>query len=433
MWTGTRLSAHYLQVNSTLQGAAECTTDDGAIPRIQQRYGLRRSIVALTGITMMAPFVFAQSKVSSQKGNSVRTRSTQTKTLPAPYSTTPINTETSPLPFGYKGNDIEAVFNAIKASPTLKDKSEFETSSEFQKRVSSFSQTPILGELTAQQSLAFALEPDSYSVTFKYDADLQIMTVEMRGRPEQFLLDKDKAKLNTIRIRSFIRSEKSYVATNGFGAEVAVKDTYSEDYGLTFPDHSWPFAESVGYQLSFKYLLPLDPQTARSFKDDGRVLLIFHLDSPWFRHTVNGQDATIDYPYKTTTGENYIVGLVEQIWFYSESTGQIYKKITMGAADDQMELRMRQTPILLDVSTSEPLMYEVSIDDGPSTTEVLTSSKLSIAAKHTLKLTLQHPRELSTVKLLLNGKTYIPDWHKDSTRIGSVEFIRSAALEISVP
>jgi hypothetical protein len=212
------------------------------------------------------------------------------------YLAGPLDLTTSNLGPDFQGNDIAALYEAIKHSPALKEKSEFETSNQFESRRKSFQEQPILGSLTAASPLAFVLPGDSpiYGPRFKYDADSQTLTFTLEGRSMTFYLESGHPDFDTLVIRSTVLDRGTYVASNAFGAKVEVDKTYSRDNGIAFSKDSWLFRTSEsGYLRKFTHVFSMPPEQAKALKEGGRILLVCRLVDPWFprdRSWPRGQD-----------------------------------------------------------------------------------------------------------------------------------------------
>jgi hypothetical protein len=330
----------------------------------------------------------------------------------------------------FMGHDITAVAETIKNSPALKEKSEFESTSAFETRRAGFVAQP-------NGYMGFVVGEESITPEFKYDADSQTLAVTLTGSTERFIMDKDKPTLDGVLIRSIVRDEDSYIGSNAFGAKVEVRRTYSEEYGVVFNQDNWLFRSSERYKRKFTYLLPMPPDEARTLKADAKLLLVCRLMQPWFRHSAHGHDATIDEPYKTLIGDNYLQAVPEQLWIFNQRTGEVVRKLSESSItseeDQQLNLKLRQTPLLLEVFPSRISYIKVTIDDEPEKFDVLTGSTKTFGARHRIVLTLLHPQSLSDITFKLNGKPYIPTWTKDATQIGSHESIDSATAVIAAP
>jgi hypothetical protein len=355
------------------------------------------------------------------------------------YLGSPLDLATANLGPGFQGNDISAIYEAIKNSAALKPKSEFETTTQYEARRKSFADQPIMGTLTLASALAFIVSTDSpiYGAQFKYDADSQTLAFTLEGRSMTFYLDSVHPELDTILIRSTELDSGTYIASNAFGAKVKVDKTYSRDNGVAFAKDNWLFKSSESYSRKFTLLFTMTPDQARAVKENGRVLLICKLVDPWFSETVHGHEAKIDEPYDTTVSDNYLQAVPLQLWIFNQKTGEVLSRISelsvAKAQDEQLAIKLKQTPLLLEVSAGTTFLYTVSIDGQPGKLEHSDGKTKEFGARSKIVFTVEYPRNLLDYSFKLNGKPYEPDWQKDSTKIGNYESIRSATAVISLP
>jgi len=338
----------------------------------------------------------------------------------------------------FHGHDITVIMAAIKDSPALKEKSEFESTSAFETRRAGFVEKPLYGTVTPNAYLGFIVGEESIiTPSFKYDADSQTLMVTLTAGTERFIMDKDKPTLDDVLIRRIVRDKDSYIGSNAFVAKVEIRRTYSEEYGVAFPEDSLLFRGTERYGRTFTYLLATSPDEARALKADAKLLLVCRLSQPWFRQSAHGHDATIDEPYETIIGDNYLQVEPEQLWIFHQQTGEVIRKLSSSSlaseSGDQFKLKLRQTPVLLEVSPASISSMKIAIDDDPGSSDVISPGTKTFAAKHKIVLTLECPRSLSDISFKLNGKPYVPDWTKDATRIGGYESIHSATAVITAP
>jgi hypothetical protein len=335
------------------------------------------------------------------------------------------------------GHDIKAVVEAIKNSPFLKEKSEFETTSAFETRRASFADRPLFGGVTPKTQLAFVLSTDpSFAPGFKYDADSETMTVTATGSAEEFTVEKGETTLDALVVR-IERRRDAYIGGNAFGANVKVDRTHADDWGVAFDQDNWVF-ESLGdfdFQRGFTHSIPMTSDAAQTLKPFARLLLVCHLKDPWLRHKVFGKSATVSDPSEIFADENYLEVVPDELWLFNSQTGEVVRKFSEASvssdADEQLKLKLRQTPLLLQV-TAPSQVYRVSIDDSAEGTGVIVGVK-TFRAKQKIVVTLDYPGDLSHLMMALNGKPYTPNWTKESTYVGDHEFITSATVTISLP
>jgi hypothetical protein len=218
---------------------------------------------------------------------------------------------------------------------------------------------------------------------------------------------------------------------------VQVEKIYSRDNGVAFSKNSWLFRSSEGYSRKFTHLFSMTPDQARAVKEGGRVLIVCRLVEPWFRETVHGHEAKIDDPYETTVSDNYLQVVPQQLWIFNQKTGEVISKLTeLGVArsqDEQLGIKLKQTPLLLEVSSAGTFLYRIELDGQPGRLDSLEGKTKTFGAQRKIVFTIEYPRNLADLTFKLNGKPYIPDWKKDSTKIGNYESIHSATAVITLP
>jgi len=238
-------------------------------------------------------------------------------------------------------------------------------------------------------------------------------------------------------IRSTVLDRGTYIASNAFGAKVEVEKTYSRDKGVAFGKDNWLFRGSESYPRKFTHLFSMPPDQARALKEDGGVLLVCRLVEPWFRETVDGHEAKIDEPYETTISKNYLQVIPEQLWIFNRKSGEVISKLTeesiTAAQDDQLRIKLKETPLMLEVSAATTFLYRVAIDGQPGMLEHFDGKAKEFRAQHNIVFTVEYPQNLSDYSFKLNGKPYTASWKKDSTTIGTYESVHSASFEVTLP
>jgi hypothetical protein len=331
------------------------------------------------------------------------------------------------------------LYQAVKNSAALKPKSEFETTAQFEERKKTFASAPIGAKITPADALAFVVHGDSqlYAPNFKYDADSQTLTFTLSASPRELFSEPNSPTIDTLLVRTVVVSSGSYMASNAFGAKVKVDKIFSQEYGVGISENNWLFHTTEEYTREFQHLFSTSPEQAKAMKENGRVLFVCHLTEPWFHSTAHGHEAKIDEPYETTVGDNYIEVVPDQVWIFNEKTGEILAKLSEEAVangrDEQLKIKLKQTPLLLEVSSARSFLYRITTDDKPEQLDHFSGKNKVFTAQHKITFKLEYPDSLSDLSFTLNGKPYTPNWTKDSNKIGSHEFIKSATVVITVP
>ena len=68
-------------------------------------------------------------------------------------------------------------------------------------------------------------------------------------------------------------------------------------------------------------------EEAKVAKADIRLLAIFQLKEPYFRNFIHYVPPKFDKPEEKFLNRYYIIGRLNEIWFYNWQTGAIYHKI----------------------------------------------------------------------------------------------------------
>ena len=154
------------------------------------------------------------------------------------YLTGPFDLAKTNLGTDFGGHDITAVVEAIKKSSALKEKSEFESTSEFQARRARFVHSPLYAEVTPDGYVCFVLggfvvgNVAIFAPEFKYDADSRTLAITVSGRTKRFVTDKGEPTLDDFPIRQVLRTSDRYIGSNAFGAKANVRHTFSEEYAV---------------------------------------------------------------------------------------------------------------------------------------------------------------------------------------------------------
>lgn len=237
------------------------------------------------------------------------------------FLVTPFDLSQTSLSPDFHGHDITAVFKAIKNSPALQEKSEFESTSAYQTRVAGFTQEVLYGSVTPNGYFGFIV----FAPEIKYDADSQTLAVTLRG----FAYSSDP-KLDEVLIQDIDRKD-SYIGSNAFGAQVEVESTYSENYGVLFNQGNWLFGGTKPADplngRHFTYLMPMAPDEAKAFKANVRLLLVCRLSPPWYRQTSVRNAPTLDFPHDYHVEQNYLQAEPEQLWIFDQQTGEVIRKL----------------------------------------------------------------------------------------------------------
>lgn len=226
---------------------------------------------------------------------------------------------TEKLPPGYKGDDIKklaAIFSSMKRA---KEKDEFETTEEYQKRTNK-----ILSGIDMDKIYAF-----STPIEGKYDADRQLLVIEEKYFGALY----DSGQIATM-IKYDEHNGRTYVATNAFGAQIKVRSSEKYVYKIAYYE---PRIDGLlhgeteygpSYQLSDIIELPVKKAKALNGKIGLLALCKVDVSSSYFPIEVETkyEKPTFDSPVESTTYRVLIPVKLLGIWVYNIQTGEIYVK-----------------------------------------------------------------------------------------------------------
>lgn len=256
----------------------------------------------------------------------------------------------------YAGNDLQKIYTALEGR--AEPKGEFETTSEYQNRLSPAMTMPIAGELRPDSMLAFVIQPggnlDSGRFNHRYDADKEEMLVILTPA-ETYQDDKYKKQdsaghietTNAIIWEEGIRS-RSYMASNAFGASTEVTSSIHDRYALLYDtstsvDEMVKMAndgrvdELVGVK-EVRFHLPISE--AKAIGDRLRVLVICSIKEVPVMSGSAYSAPTISAPVEIAFKDKYLHVTLDSIWVFDDETGKVLAKQELPShqADAQNQL-----------------------------------------------------------------------------------------------
>jgi hypothetical protein len=237
------------------------------------------------------------------------------------------------VPVGFQGDDVEKIYKILSESSNLKEKSEFETTSDYQKRVTDLSKMALPGK-SADSILAFVYRPEKYvgRVTAKYDADTQNLQVSILTRSVSYLDRTPKREfvdiIGVAAKDARLKSLGSYEGENAYGVKRTIEKSLMEYFTIGINNMaSFRKFHSSGYESGFKLLLPVPPAKAKDIKENLAVLYVGTLVPPFTALDGTVLEPTIDKPRRVSIG-NYILTMnLSEIWIYNNLTGEVISKI----------------------------------------------------------------------------------------------------------
>jgi hypothetical protein len=198
------------------------------------------------------------------------------------------------LPSNFVPIDPEELYSAVTRVLIPPEKSEFETTAQYQARTEALTQKVLLRGLKASDSFAFVLRPSSRSISgslprqhdfltngfveTRYDADSKQMSVSIPADEGQFRLD----MRSVTAIHRSVNYGAPYVGQNAFGVRRPVQVVKVDTLELDWTDWLPGLA------------LTVEPEEARALTQDIEVIMIGKLRAPFGSHWSDGTQPSLD-------------------------------------------------------------------------------------------------------------------------------------------
>ncbi len=394
-----------------------------------------RPTIKLLTLLLVTTLVFAQKQsVPAKPDSSHATARAAAGTAQSNFLAVPLDIRTSSLGPAFAGHDIVRIYKALKEAPGIAPKGEFETTAQFEQRTNEMAKKPILGSITPNDHFAFVIPREmvmgSWPLQLTYDADLRLLQTDFSAENADFSIDPDKARRTAVLLRQ-VESDPQ-PESGARGAAPRAVNRHPDYYSISLAK-DWLFQPGRS-QLLFSHLMSVAPEEAKLLKDDLRALMICRLASPWIRRNVFGHGSVRSGGLFDV---NYLEVVPEQLWIYNSRTGEVVEKITEESLsknqDQQLALKVRQTPLILELSSANFSSAFLTVDGVPRGSDTFHKEHpLTVTAKREIEIMIAHPK-LSELDFRLNGQPYSPQWKKVSHLVGSQEFVDSATAVITAP
>lgn len=220
----------------------------------------------------------------------------------------------------------------------LPRKDEFETTDQYENRISEFNPLADLSELSKSEQFFVFLDSWPYS-NIEYNADNKVLEIMVN--------------LYYPKSENFISNSKIIKGSNVFGRKVKIQYTDETDYSLKLMHYT---PASTTYSPVSKYILPysaitpewlfIDPsrninendpgsftrsfkmslEKAKEIKHELDILIITTLRSPYLQTYERTVEPTIDEPFAGERISRTVIAQIEQIWLFNSNDGSVIKK-----------------------------------------------------------------------------------------------------------
>lgn len=234
------------------------------------------------------------------------------------------------LPTRFLGNSLASLINPLTAQRKRWNKSEFETTAEYQARVAALRRSSLIGSLSYESLLAFSIgRHEQLSAT--YDADLTLLTVELKFETA-YMVGSYSDRYYQLTWADTSQRVTSYIGRTAFNRRARVSVYRNNTYylamrlndlkGISEVKDNYP----LGGTLTVTFMMP--PNEARQFKANLRALVIGHLADNPYDDSYENDTPEIDDPYDRHNFSYFFKIIPQEIWFYDISSGMIYAKLS---------------------------------------------------------------------------------------------------------
>lgn len=248
-------------------------------------------------------------------------------------------TQIDKLPENFNGHNTFLLIDKLKSLISIRNKGEFETTEQFNRRTEMVENFPIFGSVTLNSTFAFIEDVNRpganlSSVTNKYDADIEIMTYSLNteylrldGGDEYSKLKKFNALENCFCLESKTVFRGEFIKTGPLGKVFTLKNY--DNYIPCIWVFNWKFGgtfnSSPDYPpLEIKVKLAVD--RALLAKENSRTLFVGKIIKPFLSVKKRRYEPTTESPYDWNTFNFAIHFDLEEVWIFNNQTGEIYSK-----------------------------------------------------------------------------------------------------------
>ncbi|WP_395064738.1 hypothetical protein [Flavobacterium sp.] len=239
------------------------------------------------------------------------------------------------IPIDFRGHNTIEIYKNLKAKKTNLQKNEFETTEQFEKRLSIETERKVLGTLNEDDLFAIKSQYQNLNcLKFKYDADNQ--EVELAIELKDYINEENKiefdGKKKSIEISKSTLKNQKYNGKNAFGVSKEINSRQELYYNLQIENWKSFINKDNLINLKFK----VKPNIAKKIKEEdlygyNGLLGFIYIGKINESLVSNGYyysgKPTITKPYEFEYNINYIDFDLYEIWVYNKNTGEILSKV----------------------------------------------------------------------------------------------------------
>jgi len=298
-----------------------------------------RGWLASCGFLPLTLLLIATATSFSQTRRDLEAKSTVTSAVPAQN----LDFSGGRLPPQFLPIDPAKLYEAASRTLVAPEKSEFETTAQYQARIPALAQKVLLENLRASDDFAFVLKPSSRSIsgplqkrddflTFqvgvetKYDADSKQMSVSIPMHAGE--IGRDYKWVSAIH-RS-VTHGAPYIGQTAFGVQHLVRKVKTDTLELEVEDYDWLTPNGPDDSTEKVFFLVVEPDEARALTENIEVIMIGRLRAPFTSHSVDGVEPSLEQvePTDITWVHRLIHIALDQIIFADSRTGAILRQVS---------------------------------------------------------------------------------------------------------
>lgn len=225
----------------------------------------------------------------------------------------------SKLPHNFKGHNIVKLYNGLSefVSDELDEKSEFETTKQYQNRIASGLRKPYYGKCNLDSQIAFEIP-----LAKEYNADTQVFKAAIMPGTRWFELK----KYDSIEGYQYIFVKKMekishYIGSNVFGVTAEVTKINEDSYYIKY--------KSLPLDKNNTYTVTINTDEAKQLKLHLKAIVIGKIVRPFTSYVGHYIAATFTEPTEYYIHGYYIYFEPKELWFVNDSSGIIIDKVDL--------------------------------------------------------------------------------------------------------
>ena len=280
------------------------------------------SIIIFLVFALLSGNLFCQQKSKKKFKTTTSTKSIKNIKKTSNYDIYPFDLNRKQLPLDYKGINPVLLYNQIHNRSNNLNKSDYETTSQYNERISLERGKPLFSKIYTDSILAFVLKQN---IDYNYNADNQTLNSQIRLSYYTKYYDVKSYDFNRKSIMlEIFNKESTYSGSNAFGFNVTVNKTEQNKYDLLL--ENW---KSLNIESLIQFSIKIDAFNAKQIIESKLLgyLFIGKICEPYTCEGYSYDLPTIDLPEEYITNIKYINLHVIEIWLFNMKTGEIYSKI----------------------------------------------------------------------------------------------------------